>query len=312
MGLAGVYSPAMISLTEWQAHGSQYQHRGHVIFCMDDTGPGDRREPLLLIHGFPTASWDWAPIWEELATRYRLLAADMIGFGYSAKPQDYDYSILDQATLYEGFLASRGITRVHLLAHDYGDTVAQELLARQLDRRKARQDGLEILSCCFLNGGLFPEVHRARLIQKLLLTPLGPLLGRLNGRRQFGRSFSAVFGPGTQPTPEELDAFWQLVSHNDGNRIFHKLIRYIPERRLYRARWVGAVVSSVVPLRFINGALDPVSGEHARKRYVELVPNPDTVSLPHVGHYPQVEAPADVLRHYLEFRERWAAQGGRS
>src|SRR5207247_2654417 len=95
-----------------------------------------------------------------------------------------------------------------------------------------------VLSCVFLNGGLFPETHRPRTIQKLLLTPLGPLLARMMSRRGFGRSFSAIFGAQTQPTAEELDRFWSLIRENDGQRVFHHLIRYIPERRANRERWV--------------------------------------------------------------------------
>jgi pimeloyl-ACP methyl ester carboxylesterase len=40
------------------------------------------------------------------------------------------------------------------------------------------------------------------------------------------------------------------------------------------------------------------------KRYRELIPNPDTVLLPGIGHYPQTEAPGQVLKHYLEFRDQ--------
>ena len=59
-----------------------------------------------------------------------------------------------------------------------------------------------------------------------------------------------------------------------------------------------------VPLRVIDGAVDPVSGAHMVERYRQLIPAPDTVLLPHIGHYPQVEAPEQVLQHYLAFRDQ--------
>jgi pimeloyl-ACP methyl ester carboxylesterase len=228
----------------------------------------------------------------------RVVAADMIGFGFSAKPDHYDYSILDQADLHEGLLARLGVSRCHVLAHDYGDTVAQELLARHEERTGA---GLGIESCVFLNGGLFPETHRPRLIQKLLASPAGPLVARLTGEKQFRRSFSAVFGANTRPDTRELHEFWQLVAHNGGNRIFHRLIRYMQERRDHRERWVGVLQKTVVPLRVICGADDPVSGAHMVRRYRELVPHPDCVTLPGIGHYPQVEDPPAVLHAVFEF-----------
>jgi len=67
---------------------------------------------------------------------------------------------------------------------------------------------------------------------------------------------------------------------------------------------VAALQQSGVPLRLINGAADPVSGAHVVARYCELVPQPDTVTLQGIGHYPHTEAPVQVLRHYLAFRQQ--------
>jgi pimeloyl-ACP methyl ester carboxylesterase len=294
---------ARTPLEAWHDAGQTYRHRGHDIFYRLQ-GSG---EALLLIHGFPTASWDWRPVWATLAARYRLIAPDMIGFGFSAKPPDYSYSIMDQADLHEGLLESMDVGQVHVLAHDYGDTVAQELLARHTERQGSGRPGLKLRSVCFLNGGLFPETHRPRLVQKLLISPLGPLMVRLMGERSFGRSFSAVFGPKTQPSPEELKDFWHLVSYNDGLQVFPRLIRYMAERRQHRARWVSALQDATIPLRVIDGAVDPVSGRHMVERYRQLVPNPDTVLLENIGHYPQVEHPQGVLDAYLPFVAQAAA-----
>jgi pimeloyl-ACP methyl ester carboxylesterase len=257
-----------------------------------------------LIHGFPTASWDWNRVWLDLCARFRVVAPDLLGFGFSAKPSGHAYSIFEQADLCERLLAERGIADAHVLAHDYGDTVAQELLARHEERRFARTPGLRLRSVCFLNGGLFPETHRARLIQRLLLGRFGPLLGRLSNERSFARSFSAVFARKTRPTKAELRDFWALLTSGDGHRIGHELIRYIPERKRNRERWVGALQKATIPLRVIDGAVDPVSGAHMAERYRELVPDPDVVLLEDVGHYPQVEAPDAVLAAYLEFVNR--------
>jgi pimeloyl-ACP methyl ester carboxylesterase len=285
-------------ITHWQQAGRRFRHCGHEIFYRDD----GRGPVLLCVHGFPTASYDWSGVWLRLRDHFRLIAPDMIGFGFSAKPRYYGYSIADQANIHEELLAQLGVKSVHVLAHDYGDTVAQELLARFEDRRRTGADGLEIRSMVLLNGGLFPETHRARRIQKLLLTPLGPLLSRLSNPRTFARSFAAVFGPNTKPSAEEMAEFWQLVSYNDGHRIAHELIRYIVERRENRERWVGVLQKTGVPLRLVNGPEDPVSGEHMVERYRELVPNPDVVLLPGIGHYPQVEDPSGVVAALRSFR----------
>lgn len=280
---------------EWQQAGQYLFFSGHRIFYRD-SGPSDK-PVLLLIHGFPSASWDWQPIWAELETTFRVVAPDMLGFGFSDKPAKHDYSIHQQADIHEALLAHLGIKQCHALVHDYGVSVQQELIARQ------REDKLnhQLLSSCFLNGGIFPEMHRPRFIQKLLLSPLGPLLSRLNNQAQFERSFSAVFGPQTQPSKDELESFWQLITFNDGQKIFHRLIRYMTDRKQHRQRWVDAIKDPQMPVRLINGPTDPVSGQHLVEYYQQQVPNADTISLDSIGHYPQVEAPQLVSKYYLEF-----------
>lgn len=286
---------AEIPLCVWRKRGQTFVFRDQTIRYWT-AGQG---EPLLLIHGFPTASWDWHYLWQPLAQRHRVIACDMLGFGDSAKPLNHTYSLLEQADLQQALLQHLKIQQpVHVLAHDYGDSVAQELLARHYE------DRIDIASCVFLNGGLFPETHRPVLMQKLLLSPLGWLLGRAFSREALVKSFRQIFGPQTRPSESEIDDFWSLVANNHGPRILHKLITYIPERRVQRDRWVAAMQRGEVPLRVIDGEVDPISGVHMVERYRELIPNPDTVLLPGIGHYPQTEAPAQVLKHYLAFRER--------
>jgi len=287
-----------IPLDAWRAGGRFIDWRGHRIFVREG-GVADA-EVLLLIHGFPTASWDWEALWPALVARYRVCTLDMIGFGFSAKPKRYAYSLLDQATLFETYLQSAGIGAYHVLAHDYGDSVAQELLARQ------REPGVraQLRSVAFLNGGLFPETHRPAAIQRLLLSPLGPLVARLTTRARLGANFRAIFGARTPPDEVWIDACWRLITANDGRAIMPRLIRYLRERKTQRARWVGALADAALPLKLIDGASDPISGAHMAERYRELVPNADITLLDGIGHYPQVEAPDAVLAAYAAFRDR--------
>jgi len=286
------------SIVDWRRAGAFFEHRGHRIFWREE-GASDA-PVLLLIHGFPTASWDWEALWPGLTQRYRVLTFDMIGFGFSDKPLGYNYSILDQADIGEALLRERGVDRHHVLAHDYGDSVAQELLARSVEPG----DRPTLQSVCFLNGGLFPETHRPVLIQKLLLSRVGPLVARLTNQKAVARNMRRIFGPRTQPDAGLIDGFWKLMTLHDGLKVFPKLIGYMPERRLRRERWVGALRATAVPLKLIDGTHDPVSGGHMVQRYRELVAGPDITELPGIGHYPQIEAPSEVLAAYLEFRSR--------
>jgi pimeloyl-ACP methyl ester carboxylesterase len=85
---------------------------------------------LLLIHGYPFNSWDWAPIRDRLTERFTLVAPDMLGMGFSDMPTKYEYTVHDHADMHEALLAHLGHGSAHILAHDLGDSVGQEMLAR--------------------------------------------------------------------------------------------------------------------------------------------------------------------------------------
>ena len=253
----------------------------------------------MLVHGYPTSSWDWCRIWGALSEQRTLYACDMLGFGLSDKPRS-GYSIRQQADLHEALLDHLGIESFDAVFHDYGDTVGQELLARR--NEGSGFTGVERV--VLLNGGLFPEQHRLRPIQKIGVGPFGFLVGLLMNRQRFGAAFSEVFGPQTQPTEAELDEHWRLIATNNGHRIAHKLLHYVAERRRYRERWVGALQAASVPVRLICGGADPVSGRHMFDHFVELVPGAEAVCLDQIGHYPQLEAPDRVLREISQFLEQ--------
>ncbi|ABC63579.1 alpha/beta fold hydrolase [Erythrobacter litoralis] len=285
------------SLGEWKAKAQHFAYDGLQIAFWTGGKPDAR--PLLLVHGYPTASWDWHRVWETLGSKYHLVAPDMIGFGLSDKPRS-GYSIHRQADMHVALLDHLGIGAFDALVHDYGVSVGQELLARRAERSAAQGLGQTV----FLNGGIFPDQHRPRPIQKLGTSPLGFLVGLLTNREKFGRSFSEVFGPDTQPGAQELDEFWDLVSHNGGNRIMHKLLHYIADRKEHAERWFDALRIAQGDIGLINGALDPVSGRHAYEAWRERLPDARHHLIPTVGHYPQVEDPQTVSRVTLDWLAR--------
>lgn len=281
-----------LTLDAWRAAARFVDFQGQRIACWT-AGSG---RPLLLVHGFPTSSWDWHRIWEPLAAKHALVACDLLGFGLSDKPRD-GYSIHRQADLVTAVLAQVGIDDCDALVHDYGVSVGQELLARQNEGALPFRIGRMV----FLNGGLFPGLHRPRLIQKIGAGPLGPLVSLLMNRRRFARSFVEVFGPHTRPDEAELDEFWSLIAHHDGHRRSHALLGYMQDRVRHAERWVGALAATSVPLMLVNGGADPVSGAHVHAHWRRVLPHAAERLLPEIGHYPQTEAPDAVRDSVLDF-----------
>ena len=287
-----------MNLNDWQRSGKFFDYGGFPIFYRQSAAS---EEVTLCLHGFPSSSHDYHKIWNALEREFSLLAFDMIGYGFSAKPSDFDYTTFNQTDVLQALLENLEIKKIHILAHDYGNTITQELLARRAENLL----NFTIESICFLNGALFPETHKPIPAQKILISPIGFLFGKFISDARFKRSLATVFGKNTQPTDAELDDFLAVFKFNGGRRIAHKLIRYMRERQKYRARWVSALDSINVPFRFINGLEDKVSGAHLVKRFREVCPqHTDIVELENVGHYPHFEAPEKVLEEYFRFRRK--------
>src|SRR3954464_5824630 len=119
---------------------------------------------MTLLHGFPSSADDWAKIAPALAERYALTMPDLLGFGASRKPREHRYSLLEQADLVEALWRREGIESTVVSADDYSVSVAQELLTRCAGGTLA-----EVLGALhFMNGGLYPELHRPQPAQVAL------------------------------------------------------------------------------------------------------------------------------------------------
>ncbi|MEL6867887.1 MAG: alpha/beta hydrolase, partial [Bacteroidota bacterium] len=202
-----------MQLEQWknQGHYFRYKDQYPIFYRREGQGP-----TLLLLHGLPTASWDWHKIWPQLIQYFEVVAPDFIGFGYSDKPAGYPYSIMDQSDLIEALMAHLELREAHVFAHDYGDSVFQELLARHMDRLVNKSQGLYLHDAVLLNGGLFPETHHALPIQKLMVSPIGFLFTPFLNKNKLRKSFQRIFGPKTKATAKEIDEFYSLIEYNKG------------------------------------------------------------------------------------------------
>ncbi|KAG1696122.1 Mesoderm-specific transcript [Nymphon striatum] len=259
-------------------------------------------DALVLLHGFPTSSYDYYKIVPKLRKKFRdVILIDFLGFGFSDKPAGYNYSIELQANIVEELAIFLKLQSFHILSHDYGDTVTQELLARQIGENFNSK--LKIKTVCLLNGGIFPETNKPFFIQKALTTPiLGNLLSQLMNYRTFSLRMNDLFGPFTKPLEQEIRDMWYLSAKNDGYLRSPSLLTYISQRIEQRERWVGALQNSNIPVLMIYGPSDLVNPPPFAEHFRSEVPNGELKILNEsIGHYPQLEAPEEVLDAYFEF-----------
>jgi len=280
--------PALPAPVEaWGRRGHAEDFHGRCIHCFHQPGEGPL---LLLLHGFPTCSYDWRQLIELLPGR-AILAFDFLGFGLSDKPRDHVYTLAWQADLTEELVRRHGGGPVQLLAHDMGTSVATELLARDIDGRA----GIEVADAVLFNGSVI--IERASLTpgQKLLRSRLGPLFAHLSTGWFFRQQLGSVFGESHPLSVEDSAEQWALMRFKGGNRVADKLIVYTAERERHAERWHGAVRDWPKPLSFLWGLRDPVATTHVLDGLCELRPAAPVFPLPDLGHYPQVEDPGGFL-----------------
>ncbi len=271
----------------WRSEGELVEIRGHRIFTHRQPGTGPQ---LVLLHGFPSSSYDWRDTLALLPGQ-RVLAFDFLGFGLSDKPGDVVYSLFNQADLVQELLSGQE-GPVALAAHDMGTSVATELLARDIDGSLPFQLGAVLL----FNGSMILKLASLTWAQRALRSPAGPLVARLSNRRAFERQFARLFSAEHPLDPAEAEDQWALWHRAGGDRLADRLVHYLGEREVYADRWHGAIHDWNGPLRLAWGLQDPVATTAVLAGLRELRPSVPVSELPDLGHYPQIEAPERIAR----------------
>jgi pimeloyl-ACP methyl ester carboxylesterase len=276
------------TVQEWRERGSLLQLAGHEVFVIDEPALVEEAEPALVLHGFPTSSYDWQHALAVLRARRRVVLLDYPGYGLSAKP-DMAYSLFAQADVVEACARELGLGDVALVTHDVGDSIGGELLAREIDGAL----GFHVTRRVLTNGSIYMDlVQLSRGQQGLLALPDAalPPESRL-GVDGIAAGLHATFAPQSEVDPQELQLMSELVARADGDRMLPRMIRYIEERRVHERRWTGAIESHPAPLHVIWGDFDPIAVWPMAERLGQVRPDAVMERLDGVGHYPMVEAP---------------------
>lgn len=242
-----------------------------------------------MLHGFPTWSYDYAEVADDLAADHQVITVDFLGYGASDKPNPYTYSVAESADVIEDLAAHLSLDSVRLVIHDYGGIVGQELI----DRSLAGRLGFSISSLVVLNSGIVYSAYRPTRLQKLLILPIiGKFIASRVDANRFRTALDAVRG--SPITDDEFDNLWFGVSRHDGHKLAHLHIRYNAERAEHHGRWEKALADYDGPLHLVWGLDDPVSGRHVLQEAISVLPAAEVTELSGVGHFPQSEAPVAV------------------
>ena len=106
---------------------------------------------------------------------------------------------------------------------------------------------------------------------------LGAIIQNIVPQSLFSSAINRVFGPSTKRSKQELNEITHLLFYNAPYNLIQQLQCYINERVKSRERWVNAMNqvqafnTNPIPIRFINGPCDPISGKHMVDRYREII-----------------------------------------
>ena len=277
------------TVEEWKQRGRVHSLLGYDVFVIDEPAVSEEAEPVLVLHGFPTSSYDWQYALDVLRARRRDVLLDYPGYGLSSKP-DMRYSLFMKADVVEACARELGLRDVALVTHDVGDSIGGEILAREIDGTL----GFHVTRRVLTNGSIYMDLVQLTDGQKFLLSLPDEALPEGSGLNADGTAagLRVTFAADSEVDDAELRGMAELVVRDGGGRMLPRTIRYIEERLVHERRWTGAIEAHPSPLQVIWGDVDPVAVWPMAERVAEVRPDAVVRRLDGVGHYPMVESPA--------------------
>jgi pimeloyl-ACP methyl ester carboxylesterase len=242
-----------------------------------EAGPAGASEAVVFVHGNPGSGRDFEDLVGRVGGFARALAFDLPGFGRADKPDDFDYSIEGYAAFIAGALEQLGVTRAHLVVHDFGGAFGFCWAAAHPDA---------LASAVMFNTGTWAHGRWHRVARLWRRPVLGELTMALTNRRSWRKAMNA--GPAMPP------AFVDRM-YDDFDRGTRRAVL-----RLYRATdlpypaasgWGETLAELDRPALIVWGADDPFLG---RRRIEDLkgpFPSAEVTILEASGHFPFADDP---------------------
>ena len=283
---------------EWKSKGNFIQVNNNRLFVIDtNNNINTSQKSMVILHGYPTSSFDYYKVLPELSKNYRVILHDHLGFGFSDKPEDIDYSLIKQADIALELWRQLGLKKIHLFAHDYGTSVATEIIARY----NANELDIEIVELIITNGSIHIELSQLRTIQKLLKHKiLGKYVAKLTNFPIFRKNMKNIYFDSSKVTDNELKEMWKLIELNGGRKVIHKLTQYINERYLHWNRWVGALKKTQIPTKIIWAKNDPIAVAAIAELLSKEISKNTLYWLENTGHFLMLENPKGFMKLILK------------
>lgn len=254
-------------------------------------------EPVLLIHGIPTSAFIWRKQIEALSARFRVYAPDLLGWGHSDKPRDFDYTVGAYAEFVDAFLNQLNVRQVVLAVHDLGGAIGLEFLGRY-PNKGSRLIILDTFAFLPLAKKL-PWTFLYGLLYRLPV--VGSALNRViwSVAANWTDSFVTLAFYDKKFVSKELVAKYRELNRDTR----------LTDLRVLLANGIDGITGAVernslkvrVPTLILWAENDALFPPSAALRLHQNIPGSILRTIPECGHFLQEEKPDVVNQHVLEF-----------
>ena len=258
--------------------------QGHMHYV--DEGEG---EPIVMAHGNPGWGFEFREVIKAMSPTNRCIAADLIGFGLSDKPESFDYKPQSQAALFESFLESLDLNNITLVVNDWGGPIGLHYAIKHPERIKR----LVILNTFLWSVKGDPHFEK---FSSMMGGRLGKFL--IYNFNFFGRAVvKKAVGDKKKLTKNIHRHYYKHMatrSERKGSHVFPGQI--IGASDWLEELWSQRDMIKHLPAAFVWGMKDIAFREQELNKWSTEWPDAKVVKLPEVGHFPQEEAPDEVIR----------------
>ena len=293
LALLALLLPGCVSLRPFdevrrEAPAGQFVRAGGQLVHVEQAGSG---EPVVLLHGFGASTYSWRKVMPALAERYRVVAIDLNGFGYTQRPRSREsYTREGQAKLVLETMDALGIARAHLVGHSYGGGITLYLASRHPERFRSM----------VLVDSSAPTYANDRRSRAAALRPLDALFVRTVALRPraIRKALLRSFWDDSKVTPELVRAYFDRVAVEGVGYAFYGLTAPAPPGPPVELEKIE------IPTLVVWGAHDELISPESGRRAAARLPHSEFVLIADCGHLPMEEQPEALLQAILPFLER--------
>jgi pimeloyl-ACP methyl ester carboxylesterase len=277
---------------------------------------GARDAPVLLLpHGYPCSSYEFRHYMPALADRWRLLAPDFPGCGYSGTPDDFHYDFDGYAAFLDRFLARLGVDRFAIYLHDFGSQIGLRLAIARPER---------VAALIIQNGDIYEHElgPKYAVLQDYWRSPSPDKL-RTIAEAVSEEGYKDEFLNGVRPelvermTPDLWTLHWALTTPRR-REIAVDVIARLKENLTWFPRYQAYLREHRPPALIVWGSLDGYMPEGAARAYLRDLPDAELHILRDAGHWlleTHLDEAVSLTRAFLsrvhsaDVRKRWRAIG---